>query len=89
MGFVSGLAIKAAEGRQAMTEVELMNAEYAAWSDTSEQLKELGFDGWDDPVLSWLHAAVVLWGERLVALRLPQTRDMRENALDEAIARRG
>lgn len=66
---------------------DLMNAEWDAWHDSGEHLKKAGFtDGWDNGKLIHFHRAIVLWGERLVALRVPQTPEMREDALHEAIA---
>jgi hypothetical protein len=67
--------------------VGLMNAEWEAWQESGEQLKKAGFpDGWSNGKLVHFHRAIVLWGERLVALRVPQTEEMRQNALREAIS---
>lgn len=66
--------------------IGLMNAEWEAWYKSGEELEKAGFvDGWNDEKLVNFHRAIVLWGERLVALRVPQTQEMRRHALRDAI----
>ena len=52
-----------------MEDLEIMRAEWIAWRHACDELVALGVDINDQPRL---HAALVLWGERLVALRVDQ-----------------
>jgi hypothetical protein len=63
----------------------LMHAEHVAWLELAvTQLRKVrGLDVNEDQAL---HAAIVLWGERLVALRVTQDESVRQAALEEAQA---
>lgn len=64
-------------------DLETMNAEWQAWVATENALKEHGWS-WNDEGLALFNAAILLWGERLVALRMTQTEEARETCLNEA-----
>ncbi len=58
-------------------------SEHEAWKDTNAELREIGYaDAWNDPRLSRLHAAIVVWGEQLAALR----REQSPKEIDQAMA---
>lgn len=64
--------------------METMRQEWQAWIAIGESLKELGYEGWDDPKLKKFHAQIVLWGELLAALRVEQDDTIRTDALNNA-----
>ena len=66
-------------------EFDLMSNEYSAWEATNEELDRLGLS-WNDQ--TGLHTAVMLWAERLGALRMTQDDEMRAKALTDAESRR-
>lgn len=62
-----------------MDEMELMNYEYEAWADVVATLTDRRNVNDED-----LYAAIARWGERLVALREPQSDEIKTKARDEA-----
>lgn len=65
-----------------------MEAEHDAWLLTVAELREAtGGESWNDEKWTPLANAVILWGERLVALRVEQTEEVRAQALAEAARR--
>jgi hypothetical protein len=70
-----------------LEQIALAEAEHAAWLDTVAELRKASGTTWNDPEWKPLHRAVLVWGERLAALRAEQTVDIRARALAEAEAK--
>ncbi len=56
--------------------------EHDAWLATGKALEDVTGLTWNDPSIRVFHAAIVMWGERLAALRRLQT----EKEIDQAMA---
>ncbi len=62
--------------------LEVGQPEHDAWLATGKALEDLTGFTWNDPHYAVLHASIVMWGERLAALRRLQT----EKEIDQAMA---
>ena len=68
-------------------DLETGQQEWAAWLATGKALESATGKTWNDERWFQFHAAVVLWGEYLAALRISQTSEVRAKAFREATDR--
>lgn len=62
----------------------LMHSEHGAWLAVCDLLRDLGIEINENDLLA---RTIEMWGERLVALRMEQTQEVRQRAFDERIER--
>ncbi len=62
--------------------LEAGQPEHDAWLATNEALKDVTGFTWNDPQFAVFHASVVMWGEKLAALRRLQT----DKEIDQAMS---
>ena len=68
-----------------LEETALMQTEWSLWHTTNRALRDAtGGQKWDDDRWLKLHAAIILWSESLVALRLTQSSEIVADAYAEA-----
>ena len=68
-----------------LEEYGVMEAEHDAWLQVNAELDIATKGGsFNDDGYAMLHAAIVVWSEKLVGLRCDQTKEERQRAAEEA-----